>query len=268
MRRMIKFFLIAIIIIILLITYFVLNVAPADEPWIAKERDVYNDTAVIRVIQENSPSSQEQIELLKEIGFYANLVDEEFFKEQLYYNWDEESLRRYPYWLVFTALGMEYDLNEPSNYEAVINYRSSPLIREEIAHYSDSTFNFMRNYCYTPEHYVYIINQVNRISKGQIDLKNVKSGRVLGFGRLWVSFTLNGTDYKFSIPGARKRFNPEILTVIGELAGADENDNMLFWNVDEQGVHIVYCSKDTLIRLKEKTGINFWGLDDGQVPLW
>lgn len=246
----------------------ILNVAPSDAPWIAEEREAYGGAAVLRVVQEDGPSVEEQIAVLEEIGFSADQVDNAFFLEQLYSNWNEETLMRYPYWLVFTALGMEYDAEDPSNFEAEINYRPAPLQREEIAHYSNSVFNFMRNYCYTPEHYVYILGQIERISAGRIALENIKSGRVLGIGRLWVSFTLNGTDYKFSIPGSRKRFNPEILTVIGALAGTDGGGKALFWNGDEQGVHMVYCTKDTLLQLAERTGINFWGLDGGQAALW
>lgn len=242
--------------------------APPDAPWIAEERAGYEGGPVIRVIQEGSPPVEEQIAVLAELGFAADQVDGGFFREQLYAQWDEETLLRYPYWLVFTALGMEYDSRDPSNYEAEINWRQPPLQREEIAHYSNSVFNFMRNYCYTPRHYEYILNQIGRLSGGQVVLENVRSGRVLGVGRLWVSFTLNGADYKFSVPGSAKRFNPEILTVVGELAGEDGEGRRLFWNGDEQGVHMVYCRRDTLVRLAERTGINFWGLDDSQAALW
>ena len=174
----------------------------------------------------------------------------------------------YPYWLVFTALGYEYNALDPSDYEYEINYRKPPLDREEVAHYSDSVFNFKRNYCYTPEHYVYILGQIERISGGEIVLENIECRRVLGIGRMEISFTLDGQGYKFSIPGDRKRFNPEIITVIGDLAGEGSGGKMLFWNGDEQGVHIVYTTKETLNELAEQTGINFWGLDDAQTALW
>lgn len=258
----------ALLAILLLALYVASSVAPADAPWIAEEGYDYGGDVVIRVVQDAAPSVQTQIDMLKELGFSADQVDEQFFLEQLYAMWDEWILLRYPYWLVFTALGSEYDMLDPENPEGSINYREPPLQREEIGHYSNCVFNFMRVYCGTCEHYVYILDQINRISGGQIRLENIESGRALGFGRLWVSFTLNGVDYKYSIPEREGRFNPEILTVIGTLAGADGEGRMLFWNGDEQGVHIVYCTRDTLMQLAERTGINFWGLDSGQVALW
>lgn len=246
-----------------------LFIAPKDAPYIARERESYEGgSAVIRVVQEDSPPADEQIARLAELGFAADRVSDEFFKEQLLALWNEETLEMYPYWLVFTALGYEYNALDPSDYEYEINYRKPPLDREEVAHYSDSVFNFKRNYCYTPEHYAYILGQIERISGGEIVLENIECRRVLGIGRMEISFTLDGQDYKFSIPGDRKRFNPEIITVIGDLAGEGSGGEMLFWNGDEQGVHIVYTTNETLNELAEQTGINFWGLDDAQTALW
>lgn len=252
---------------LLIVLCLLLNVAPPDAPWIAKPQDEYSDAPIIRVIQEESPSVQSQIDTLKDLGFSADKVETEFFLQQLYSYWPEETLMRYPYWLVFTALGMEYDANDPTNFEGEINYRPSPLESENIEHYSDSVFNFMRNSCYTPEHYTYILSQIQRISGGEVVLDNIRSGRVLGIGRLWVSFSLDNVEYKFSIPSSGRRFNPEILTVVSDIAGENSDGKKIFWNGDEQGVHIVYCTKDTLLRLAEQTGINFCGLDDAQIEL-
>lgn len=261
-------FLIFILLGILILAC-LLFIAPKDAPYIARERESYDDgSAVIRVVQENSPTADEQIAKLAELGFAADRVSDEFFKEQLLSMWNEETLEMYPYWLIFTALGYEYNSLAPDDYEAEINYRKPPFSRAEIKPYSDCSFNFRRNYCYTPEHYVYILSQIERISGGEICLGNIECRRAFGIGRLEVSFTLESESYRYSIPGSRKRFNPEIITVIGELAGENDEGKKLYWNGDEQGVHIVYQDKETLTRLAEETGINFWGLDDAQKALW
>lgn len=83
MGKVKKYIFPAIVGVLLLGIYLALNVAPPNAPWISKEREEYGGTAVIRIIQENSPSVQEQIDLLKNLGFAANQVDDDFFLEQL-----------------------------------------------------------------------------------------------------------------------------------------------------------------------------------------
>lgn len=240
--------------------------APAGSQWLEAYQSP--EYAVIRVVSEGTrPTPEEQLETLAETGFAPAQDQREAFESYLLgeRGWPRETLERNPYWLCFTGLGFCYVPGD--EYELGLEYPEDYARVADAVYFSDDIFHFPHHSFDEPEQYVYVLSQVARISGGEIQLEAVEGGRDL-LGRTWVSFTLHGETRRYMIRREYNHwFNANLLTEVSELAGEGSDGRRLYWRDDELGFDMVYRSRRELETLAERTGINFFGLSQGQITL-
>lgn len=240
--------------------------APAGSQWLEAYQSP--EYAVIRVVEDGArPTPEEQMETLAELGFAPAPDQREAFAYYLSaeVGWPQETLEQYPYWLCFTGLGACYVPGD--EYELGLEYPEDYARVADAVYFSDDIFHFPHHSFDEPEQYVYVLSQVGRISGGAIQLEDMDGGRDL-LGRTWVSFTLNGETRRYLIRKEYNHwFNANLLTEVSELAGEGPDGRCLYWRDDSLGFDMVYRSRKELETLAERTGINFFGLSQGQIIL-
>ena len=224
---------------------------PSDEPWLEDDEE---PGFSMRFISDRIPV-EEQIEILADLNYTVNPKIAELYYDWLRTEgWSDSTLERYPFWLVFTSLGQgKTDENG------------------QVTYFSDSTYCLERKiYSRTVQpselDYVKILEQINRISGGDLDIHNVAAHYYSLGHRIVLSYELNGEPFRWSIRSSQF-FNGNIVKVISEYSKNDEYDKDLYWMHDEQGVHIVYRTYDEIMQLNEVTGINFLGPDSNQLAI-
>ena len=242
--------LIVVLLIVLILPIPLPVIPPGDEPLLPVYKETGNG---FRVVSNEIPVS-EQLRTLYRLGFVPRDEMKDLFEARLTEDgWPEHVIEMYPYWLAFTALGWGH-----------------PAEDGEAVPYSDTTYCFSTWNNLTPESYAHTLSQIERLSDGEIPLKNVKSGRTSIVKRLWVSYELADVAYKWTIPddifrNPHQIYNPNIIDIISKYSASDEYGRDLFWMHDEQGFHLVYATEQSLMNLRDVTGINFFGPDDNQM---
>lgn len=245
------------IALVLILTFLVLfsvifwPFVPSDEPWLEN----YEGPAFsMRFISDKIPV-EEQMAILADLNYTVNPEISGLYDDWLRTKgWENRILERYPFWLIFTSLGLE-DMDE--NGQAVYFSDSTYCLEHKI---------YSRTQSSDLDDYVKILEQINRISGGELDIRNVDAQYYLLGGRIVLSYELNGEPFKWSIRSSQF-FNGNVVKVISEYSKKDEYDKNLYWLHDEQGVHIVYRTYDEIMKLYEVTGINFFGPDSNQLTI-
>lgn len=241
-------------LLLILILYLILDwpFVPSDEPWLEKYEETGNS---VRFISDEI-AVEEQISILADLDYMCIPEMLELYNDRLYREWPEHILERYPFWLTFTTLGRE-EIDENGN----------------VLYFSDNSYSFASLYDIDPElmgmTYVKTIEQINRISGGELDIQNVNAQYYpLGY-RIVISYELNGESFKWSTRRSNyiNYYNANIINVISEYSKNDKYEKNLYWMHDDQGIHIVYRTYDEIIQLYEVTGINFLGMDRNQLVI-
>jgi len=251
--KKIKTIITAILMVLILSFLVLLSViywpfVPSDEPWL---EDYDGEGFSMRFISDEVPV-EEQIAILADLDYTVNPEMSELYYDWLRTEgWDDSVLEVYPFWLVFTSLGWG---RTDENGQA--------------AYFSDSTYCLERK-IYSrsqPEEldYIKILEQVNRISGGDLNICNVEAQYYKLGDRIVLSYELNGEPFKWSIRSSQF-YNANVVKVVSEYSKNDKYDKNLYWQHDEQGVHIVYRTYDEIVQLNEVTGINFLGADGDQL---
>ncbi len=222
---------------------------PSDEPWLER----YDGMGFSMRFTSDRIPVEEQRTILADLNYTINPEVSEIYYEWLHTDgWDDSILERYPFWLLFTSLGRE--ITDENG---------------QVIYFSDSTY-CLEKYPESPQPaesiYVLMFEQINRISGGELNIDNVDVKYSSLGGRIILSYELNGEPYKWSIKGSRD-YNPNILKEISECSKNDMHDKNLYWQDDEQGIHIVYRTDDEIKQLYEVTGINFLGADSSQLVI-
>lgn len=245
------------IVLILILSFLILFLVifwpfvPSDEPWI---EDYEGPAFSMRFISDRVPV-EEQLAVLADLNYTVNPETAELYEDWLHKDrWDGNILERYPFWLIFTTLGLE-GIDE--NGQVVYFSDSTYCLEQKI--YSRSQPSYL-------DDYVKILEQINRISSGELDIRNVDAQYHSLGGRIVLSYELNGELFKRSIRNSQF-FNGNVVKVISEYSKDDEYDKNLYWLHDEQGVHIVYRTYEEIVQLYEVTGINFLGPDNNQLTI-
>lgn len=224
---------------------------PSDEPWLER----YDGMGFSMRLTSDRIPVEDQRTILADLNYTINSEVSEVYYEWLHTEgWPDDTLERYPFWLVFTSLGSETtDENG------------------QVVYFSDSTYCFNKNSDSSqPVESIYarIFEQINRISGGELNIDNVDI-RFSSLGSRYIlSYELNGEPFKWSTKGDRYyNYNPNIMKEISECSKNDGHDKNLYWRDDEQGIHIVYRTDDEIKLLYEVTGINFLGADSSQLVI-
>lgn len=244
------------IVLVLILSFFVLfsvifwPFVPSDEPWLEN----YEGPAFSMRFISDKISVEEQMAILADLDYTVKPEVSELYDDWLHTGWGDSILERYPFWLIFTSLGWE-DIDANG----------------QVVYFSDSTY-CLKHKIYSRsgpsdlDDYVKILEQINRISGGELDIRNVNAQYHSLGGRIVLSYELNGEPFKWSIRSSQF-YNGNVVKVISEYSKNDEYDKNLYWLHDEQGVHIVYRTYDEIMQLNEATGINFFGPDSNQLTI-
>ena len=227
----------------------ILPIPPKDEPWLLIYRETGNNSS-IRFISDKQIPLSNQLAALYQLGFVPKDDMRESYERRLIEDgWTDFDYEYYPYWLALTALGWEEEND-----------------KGELFPYSDMIYCFDAWDSNEPENHFHTLSQIERLSSNEIPLSNIQSGRKRYTRRMWVSYELNGELFKWSVPRGRI-YNPLIIDKICKFSMMDTYDKNLYWRHDEQGIHLVYTTREILNQLYNETGISFFGLDDNQIRL-
>lgn len=221
---------------------------PSDEPWL---EDYEGPEFSMRFISDRIPV-EEQMAIWADLNYTVNPEISELYDDWLRTDgWSDSVLERYPFWLTFTSLGREVT---DENGQVVYVSNSTYCLKHKIySRAQPSELDYMK-----------ILEQINRISGGELDIRNVDAHYYPLGGRIVLSYELNGEPFKWSIRSSQF-YNGNVVKGISEYSKNDKYDKNLYWQHDEQGVHIVYRTYKEIMQLYEVTGINFLGPDSNQL---
>lgn len=186
-------------------------------------------------------SFEEQLETFRSLGLELN--DGITQKDLLDIN-DREDYEDEPWELLYTAMGEENDDDLPL---------------------SDNLFYCDGGFIEFPGDYITIVRNMGRISNGELLFTNIRDHVDIAGKSAWVSFDLNGENYKYDLKVEHDKLDTALLDKIQELAEKyNTKGGYTLLRLDYDGV-IGYLDEEKLHELNGITGLKIEWLRGFQI---
>lgn len=194
----------------------------------------------------STPSFEKQLETFQKLGFVLNegvsLTDFDRWPEG--FKWYEES----PYELMYITLGQTVE-QEPW----------TPL--------TNQCWNFDLEAIDGNGDYVYIMENVSRITNGELQFKELKDFVDLEAEIAWVSFICNGDPYKWKLKVDGDWADGSLFDRVQALTiNYQTSGKFTFFNSGGQDFVLGYCTPEQLEQIRKETGLEIlWLKAKGQI---
>lgn len=180
-----------------------------------------------------NPSFEEQLEIFKELGFELNTGIEKSDIDR----WGENDFLDDPFSLMYMTLGQTIE-------------------REPWTPLTNKCWDFDTEAIEDHGSYVYIIKNLERITRGGLIFENVKDYVDLEEEKAWVSFTFNGKDYKWNLNVNDDWVDADLFSKIGNLTECfKSNGRYTYFDTGGQNLVIGFETPESLQEIKNKTGL-------------
>lgn len=178
-------------------------------------------------------SFEHQLQIFESLGFKFN----EGISESDLVKWtDKKFFEKNPFELLYFVLGDVQD--------------------ETYKPFTDDCWHFDTEYINDQGDYVDILENMQRISKNEIQFKNLKDYLDVEEGVAWVSFDLNGDSYKWDLEVMDDWVDGAIFEKLVELTKKYNTNKKFTYLEGGQDMVIGYHSADELLKIKKVTGLD------------
>ncbi len=193
-------------------------------------------------IKEQTSSNQDkivkleiQLKAFKELGFEFN---EGATKEDILNMWGREKLESEPFSLLYISLGTTVE-------------------REPWTPITNQCCLFDTEAIEDNGAYIRIIENMKRISKGELDFKNIEDVVDWEQEKVSVSFELNGNKYDWDLEYNNDWVDANLFSRIVELTKSDNtNGKFTYYNTGGQDLVIGWSTDEELDKINKETGLD------------
>ncbi|MFN8334473.1 MAG: hypothetical protein U0U09_05045 [Cyclobacteriaceae bacterium] len=192
------------------------------------------------------PTFEEQLETFKHLGFILNPgIDTADISR---WAGGHKEFEDHPYQLMYQALG---SINELEPWIPLTN-RCWDFDLEAIEDHGA---------------YVYIMENISRITNGDLVFKDVQDYVDIEEGKAWVSFTCNGDNYKWDLKVDDDWTDGELFDKVQALAQKYKTTGKFtFFNTGGQDFVLGYYTPEELEKIRKATGLDVvWLKAEGQI---
>ncbi|HMV09527.1 MAG TPA: hypothetical protein PK325_09835 [Cyclobacteriaceae bacterium] len=192
------------------------------------------------------PTFEEQLETFKHLGFILNPgIDTADITR---WAGGHKEFEDHPYQLMYQALG---SINELEPWISLTN-RCWDFDLEAIEDHGA---------------YVYIMENISRITNGDLVFKDIQDYVDIEEGKAWVSFTCNGDNYKWDLRVDDDWTDGELFDKVQALAQKYKtNGKFTFFNTGGQDFVLGYHTPEELEKIRKATGLDIvWLKAEGQI---
>ncbi|SDH44083.1 hypothetical protein [Desulfosporosinus hippei] len=180
---------------------------------------------------------EDQIKNLKNIGLE---LSPGFTIEHLLKEFDRKEFEKDPYKLLLAVMGGEVELEDQS---------SVPL--------SNKVWHFDTECIEDRGDYVRIANRLCDLSQGLLQITNLKDFVDIDNRQAWISFSLDGQEYKWDLKIENDWVDPGIFSKFAELLNTKSKTQRFIIMVLGQDCIIALAEHDQLQKLNQLRGLDF-----------
>lgn len=192
------------------------------------------------------PTFEEQLETFKQLGFNLNPgIDTADITR---WAGGHKEFEDHPYQLMYQTLG---SINELEPWIPLTN-RCWDFDLEAIEDHGA---------------YVYIMENISRITNGDLIFKDIQDYVDIEEGKAWVSFTCNGDNYKWDLKVEDDWTDGDVFDKVQALAQKYKtNGKFTFFNTGGQDFVLGYYTPEELEKIRKATGLDIvWLKAEGQI---
>jgi hypothetical protein len=181
-----------------------------------------------------SPTVEEQIQVLRDLGFTFNLNDAGELIDCLLEQFEREGYEEDPYFLLLTVAGAElYDGNR------------------QVIRMCDDVWNFDMECMEEEDAYTRLLRNFIDLAKGELPLEHIESNIDFDREEAVVSFHLDGNSYQWRLTFEYDWADIDLFKKLGKLAAERNKGKQYIYFNDGQSLTLMYCDKQTWQRLNE-----------------
>lgn len=181
-----------------------------------------------------APTLEEQIQVLRELGFTFNLNEANELIDYLMVQFERENYEEDPYFLLLTTAGAElYDGNM------------------QFMRASNDVWNFDMECIEEEDAYTKLLQNLIDLAKGELPLENIDSNVDFDREEAIVLFQLDGKSYQWQISFEHDWVDIDLFKKLGKLAAERNEGNQYIYFSDGQNLTLMYCEKQVWHKLNE-----------------
>ncbi len=198
------------------------------------------------ITKKNNLSFQEQLETFIELGFTLN--ENVNISDINRWEGEHEEFKDRPFHLLYQTLGQTIE-------------------REPWTTFTNKCWNFDLEAIEDHGSYVDIMENISRITNGDLVFENLQDYVDIEENKAWVSFTCNGDNYKWDLKVDDDWADGDLFDKVQALAdNYQTKGRFTYFNTGGQDFVLGYHTEDELYSIRQKTGLEIvWLKAKGQI---